>query len=350
MFTHDYIITRSRRFQYSHAFFAALLVLIPFASALAQGVGAGRELSDTGGNHVLTGRIYFPTQQTDDIRIKVRLESTSSPSLSTSTNADGVFRFSGLNTGYYTVVVDAGEQYEVFREQINIERGNSYSPRTVQIPIYLRPKSSGPGTKPGVVNAALLGLPKPAVDLYNKALESARAGNTKKAIEQLNSAIALYPNFALALNELGVQYLKNAQVDKAVEALRSAVKLAPDAFMPRLNYSIALVNKKDFAEAEKELRVALQKNDASRSAHMYLGIALISQRKIDDAEKELLRAASPGTDDLGLAHYYLGGIYWSKHEYKRAADELEKYLKLVPNAPDAERTRAAIKDLRTKQQ
>jgi regulator of sirC expression with transglutaminase-like and TPR domain len=36
-------------------------------------------------------------------------------------------------------------------------------------------------------------------------------------------------------------------------------------------------------------------------------------------------------------------------DYKRAADELETYLKLVPNAADAERTRATIKDLRAKQ-
>jgi regulator of sirC expression with transglutaminase-like and TPR domain len=36
-------------------------------------------------------------------------------------------------------------------------------------------------------------------------------------------------------------------------------------------------------------------------------------------------------------------------DHKRAADELETYLKLEPKASDAERIRAAIKDLRSKQ-
>ncbi len=85
------------------------------------------------------------------------------------------------------------------------------------------------------------------------------------------------------------------------------------------------------------------------TAHMYLGIALISQRKNDEAELELHRAVSLGGDGVSRAHYYLGGIYWGKREYKRAADELETYLKLAPSAPDAERLRTTIKGLRDKQ-
>jgi tetratricopeptide (TPR) repeat protein len=82
---------------------------------------------------------------------------------------------------------------------------------------------------------------------------------------------------------------------------------------------------------------------------MYLGVTLIDLRRYDEAEKEFVRALSLGGDSLSLPHYYLGGIYWQKRDYKRAADELEKYLKLSPKAPDAERTRAAIKELRGKQ-
>jgi regulator of sirC expression with transglutaminase-like and TPR domain len=50
-----------------------------------------------------------------------------------------------------------------------------------------------------------------------------------------------------------------------------------------------------------------------------------------------------------MPHYYLAGVYWAKNDYKRAADELEKYLKLAPGTPDAERTRTTIKDLRNKE-
>jgi regulator of sirC expression with transglutaminase-like and TPR domain len=75
-------------------------------------------------------------------------------------------------------------------------------------------------------------------------------------------------------------------------------------------------------------------------------------RSYPEAEKELRRAIDlagnvAGTQ-LGLAHKYLGGIYWGRGEYARAADELETYLRLTPNAQDAERVRGTIKELRSK--
>jgi tetratricopeptide (TPR) repeat protein len=147
---------------------------------------------------------------------------------------------------------------------------------------------------------------------------------------------------------MGVQYLKLSQLDQAIEALRSAVKLAPEAFSPRLNYGIALLNKKEFSKAEAELRQALKKNDSAPTTHLYLGITLVSLRNLDEAEKELQRAVSLGGKEMSLAHYYLGGVYWGRREYKRAADELETYLQLAPQAPDAERVRKTIQELRSK--
>ncbi len=332
-----------RPFSLKQKLFSVFLLLLPLTIVQPQGVGTGRELGSAGGNHVITGRIYFPGQPPEDIRLKVRLDSTSDPGLSTTTNADGVFRFSGLNTGYYTIIVDAGPQFEVFREQVDIERGNTYSPRTVQVPIHLRPKGSPPrvvGTVPAV--------PKPAADLYDKGLAAAQKGDHKKAVENFNAAIAIYQQFPAALNELGVTYLKLGEPDKAAGVLETAVKLAPEEFHPRLNYGIALLNQKKFPQSEEQLRLALKQNDAAPTAHMYLGIALMSQQHLDAAETELLLAVKTNSNEVASAHRYLGGIYWGKRDYKRAADELEAYLKLMPKAADAERTKAAIKELRSK--
>jgi len=338
------LVATCRRFTYgSWMLFGVLMLLIP-VTVLAQGVGTGRELSSAGGNHVVAGRIYFPDKQPDDIRLRVRLDSTSEPGLSTTTSADGVFRFSGLNTGYYTLVIDAGDQFEIVREQIDIQRGSTYSPRTVQVAIHLRPK----GTPRGIVGT-VPAVPKAALDLYEKGLASAQKLDHKKAVEHLTAALAIHPDFALALNELGVQNLKLGQPDKAATVLETAVKLAPDDFFPRLNYGIALLNQKKFAQSEEQLRIALKQNATAPTAHMYLGIALMSQQRLEDAEKELLLAIGSNSAEVATAHRYLGGIYWGKRDYKRAADELETYLKLAPKAADAERTRAAIKDLRTKQ-
>lgn len=331
--------------------FATLLFVVPLTSpVLAQ--GSGIDLTGTGGAHTIQGRIYFPSGRQAETLIKVKLESTNSGELSVLADANGSFAFRSLEPGSYTVIIEGGDQYETLRENIFIDKDVGHvrsGARNIIVPIYLLPKRSARGTKPGVLNAALASVPAPARELYNKALESAHAGDSKKAIEQLKNALSYYPEFALALNELGVQYLRLGQADKAVEALRAALKISPDDFTSRLNYGIALLEKKDFAEAEKQLRQAIKKNETSPTAHMYLGLTMISLRNYEEAQKELERAITVGGDALATVHYYLGGLLWSKKEYKRAADELEKYLKLIPNAANAERTRSAIKELRNKQ-
>ena len=107
-----------------------------------------------------------------------------------------------------------------------------------------------------------------------------------------------------------------------------------------------MLEAKRFADSEAQLREALKQNPSAPTAHMYLGLALAHLGNYDEAEKELLRATEAGGDQLGLAHYYLGGLYWRKRDYGRAAEELETYLRLSPNAADAQRVRATIKDMR----
>ena len=169
----------------------------------------------------------------------------------------------------------------------------------------------------------------------------------QRAIENLKNAVSLYPKFPLALNELGVQYLKLGEAAKAVEPLRSASKLSPEAFTPHLNLGIALLECRQLAEAETELRAAL-KISSTPTAHMYLGLTLVSARKFDEAQQELETAISTGGENLAQAHRYLGGLYWKKSDYRRAIDELESYLRLTPNAPDAEHVRGTIRELRAK--
>ncbi len=338
------IIDSPQRTHWLKAIFITLLVLPVLAWAQS---GGKYDVTGTGGQHTIKGYVYLPVGTQEGMIIKVKIESTNSPGLSVVADPNGAFTFRNLEPGPYYLTVDAGEGFEVFKETINIDREISRSPRTVTVPVYLRlkPNSSPPSE---TVDATLASVPKAALERYNEARELALAGNSQAAIEQLKGAISLYAEFALAFNELGVQYLKLGQLSQALEALRPAVKLAPEAFSPRLNLGIALLNKKEFSQAEAELRRALKKRDSSPTAHLYLGMTLISLRNHDEAEKELQRAVSLGGNEMSLAHYYLGGIYWGRREYKRAADELETYLRLAPQAPDAERVRNTIKELRSK--
>lgn len=331
------------------AFHLSLVILLAlYGTAIGRAQG-GRDSTGTGGIHTIQGRVFFPTDRSSDGRVKVELETSERGNLSTLTGPDGSFRFSNLLAGSYTVVVDGGGGFELARESVYIERDKMS--RTVTVPIYLRYKKSVQGTaRAGVLDAALAPIPKQALEQYEKGLRAAQAAESQKAIEYFHRAVALYPNFGSALNELGVQYLKIGKADRAAEALQAAVKLMPTGFPMNLNYGIALLNKNDYVAAETQLRRAVKINDLSAVARMYLGIALVKRRKYDEAEKELRRAVDgAAAADVSMAHKYLGGLYWSRREYQRAAAELEKYLELSPQASDANRVRETIQELRTKQ-
>jgi tetratricopeptide (TPR) repeat protein len=349
-------LARARLFTI-RALFALLLAALSASAARAQ---IGVDDTGTGGKHVIQGRIVFPSGRRADTRLKVRLQTQSSGELSVYTDANGYFGFRSLESGSYTVIIEGGNDFETVRESIYIETDVNSMVRGVTLPtttrpytlqVYLQPKRKAAASaeeRPGTLNAALASVPKPALDLYNKALDAARANEPAKAVELLKGAVAAHPDFPLALTEMGMLYLKLKQPAKAADALREAHKLSPDDYPTLFTYAVALNDSRQFPEAESQFRKAAGKNPSAPLPHYYLGVLLIRRREFDEAEKELKTAIEVGGDEVPYAHKYLGGLYWNRHANKQAADELETYLKLLPNAEDAPRLRATVKELRSK--
>jgi len=275
---------------------------------------------------------------------------TSRGELSTTSNGNGSFVFRQLGGGRFVVRVDAGEQYEAATETVNIaDTGSagmmSRMGQVYSVQIQLRPKAGQPIAK-GVISAN--DPPRAAVDLYNKALESVKAGDRDKAIEQLKAAIAIHPQFVAALNGLGVQYMKQGKYQPAFEALNSALLFSPDSFMLHLNCGISLLHLTKYAEAEKELSAALLKTETSGSAHVYRARTFIALKRFDEAAKDLKRAIEIGGDDVKVAHRYLAGIYVEKGENAEAVKQLELYLKVSPESKETEQIKNLIKELNKK--
>jgi Tfp pilus assembly protein PilF len=329
-------------------FFFRLALVSCFAlsaalSAYSQGVlpGSSRGPTTGSGNNTIQGRVHFPSGQSTGT-VKVNLETTSSfgASSSTSTDQDGVFRFRGLEPGSYTVVVDAGNQFEKAREPVIID--NESRGRMVQVAIQLHFKIDAS-------NPAFAGVPEKALNLYQKGTAAAKKGDNKAAAQFFSDAVAAYPNFPLALSDLGMLYMKLNQMDKAADTYEELLKLKPADAMAHLNLGIARYNQKKFEEAETHLRKALDLKSDGPMAHYYLGLTLVGLKRHSEALPEFEATVANGGENIALAHRYLGGLYMSTNKNQQAADELEKYLKLDPKAPDADRIKGTIKDLRSKQ-
>ena len=336
------------KLHYLFALIAILILFVPFTAQAQGGVGTTRGLPETSsGIHTIQGKIYLPSGQRAGPGISVRLEGNVLGSRRASTDLDGTFIFHSLPAADYSIVIDGGADYESVRESATIygSTGNvpgmSPSGQTIMLDIHLRPKGAAAAdTFPGV--------PKPAVDSYKKGLAFVRSGDNKKAVEQFNNAVATYPRFPEALNELGLQYTKLMQWDKARETFDELIKLKPNESDPHANLGIALFNLKKLDDAEKQLRESIRLNGKVSTSHYYLGLTLVALKRYADAQAEFEATIANGGENLPQAHKYLGGLYMSAHRNKEAADELEKYLKLDPKAPDAERIKGTVKDLRSK--
>ena len=286
-----YSITSLLR-KFSMRFVSSMMLIFCVALlAHAQGVGSSRGLTSGDGNNTIQGKVYFPAGDRNTGKtIKLHVESANATGGgSTVTDQDGVFRFNGLRPGSYEVVVDGGKDYENSREPVTIDPVGGG--RIIQVNIALKPKVDAS-------NPAFAGVPKAALDLYQKGSAAAQKGDAKGAVSFLTQAVTVHPAFTLALSELGAQYLKLSQWDKAAETFDALIKLKPDDAGAHLDSGIALYNigsvlltdkKVDEANqklglAEVQFREAIKLNNPGPSAHYYLGMTLVKIKRLDFAE------------------------------------------------------------------
>lgn len=231
---------------------SGLIVSIIFLlsySAVSQIAGGMNETTATnfGGKHFITGTIFLPSGTPARSRMRIRLSSMKGEIVTTSDDT-GKFVFSGLSNGTYTVYIDQDDYFETAVSEVEIHQSRADQPQPFNVMLRLRNRIKET-VKPSVIEAENAGVPKAATDLLEKAFGSSRKGDHLKAVEHLNQALTIYPNYLLALNELGVQYLKLHRLDEADKHLQAALKIKPDAYEPLMNRGILLVRLKRFADA-----------------------------------------------------------------------------------------------------
>jgi Tfp pilus assembly protein PilF len=301
----------------------------------------------TGGRHTIQGRVYLPSGRKLDRRLRVRLSGARGGDNSTFTDDNGAFVFRRLVAGTYTVTVEGGREFGSASENVDILEGSRRDEQVYTVQIRLAEKGGAGGeSRAGVVNAAGAAAPEAARARYEKALEASAAGDHRRAVKELKAALEIHPPYTLALNELGAEYVMLGQLEDAARAFDAAVRLAPDEPVLRVNYGVLLIRQRKYAEAEQQLARAVALDEKNDAARVQRGHALIRLGRGEEAEKELRLALKLGGAQAALAHRYLGALYVERGDDTRAAAELEEYLRLTPDAPDAAQVRAVLAGLK----
>lgn len=332
-----------------HIVISVVYLLFCFASPVFSQVSTisdSASQTNLGGNNSIIGTVFGPSGRPLQQRVSIRLSTMTRGDRVFTTNENGAFAFRGVPSGSYTITIDREMEYKPYTTSVDVLQtggGSRPTPTVVTVNIRLEYKDRN---KVGIVNAELLSVPEKARIHYEKGLEESQKGNREAAIEEFKQAIAQYPSFTMAFNELGVQYLKLARIEEADQAFQNALKIDPDSFPALTNRGIANVMMKRYGEAVPVLRKALKENDQSAVCHYFLGQALANLGLFDEAEKELVVSLKLGKEQMKEAHRILAIIYITRGAKKQAAKELETYLKLAPDTPDADQIKESIRRLK----
>lgn len=334
------------------------LFILGIVCALASASGFAQtkvNSSGTGGISRIKGKVYLPNGSAVDTPIEVELQSTTFASLKLRTDSSGSFTFENLAPGPYTVVVDAGDQFEVARESVLVDDSirtpfpSQPVPRVLTVPIYLQIKRSAKTEQTGVIDAKWIDIPKDAVHALDKGQEDASKKQLDKAEADYKRSIEIAPTYAPAYLALGKLYLTQGKLDDAVSNLHLAIHYDPSDFESRLTLGIAYLNTNDLDGSERELARAIELNKTAVMPRYYLGRVYMQKRNTEAARKAFETAKEMvGDNAFPLLHRYLGVVYAAKQMNKEAVAELETYIKQDPKAKDTAQVKQAIADLKSK--
>jgi Tfp pilus assembly protein PilF len=277
----------------------------------------------------------------------------------TRTDSSGFFVFNHLSSGRFKIkVLVTGTGYREQTQDVEINNfthqttaGTSSSKEFREVDFYLRLKdeeSRGVVTNasPGVVFAQE--VPAEAKKIYENAIRDLEAKRDAQGLQELKKSIELFPTYYAALERLGTEYAMRGQYVAAVILLRQAIAIFPKGYQGLYSLGVALYNLNELAAAIEIFEKAIAISPNSVNSQLWLGKALREKGQYEKAEPHLKRANELGKNRVPETHWQLALLYNHTKRNREAADELETYLKLKPDAPNADSIKEMIKKLREK--
>jgi TPR repeat len=187
----------------------------------------------------------------------------------------------------------------------------------------------------GLVSTSGLGVPNRARKEFEKANELIARQELAQAIERLNKAIALYPAYAVAYNNLGVIYSRLGDTAREKEALQKAISVNDHFALAFVNLGRMEIASGDFPDAETALSKACAFDPTDPMTLILLSYAEFMDKHFDEAI-----AVSRKAHALEKPHAFVHRVAARSFEQERngasAIAELEMYLKEEPPGPRAD--------------
>lgn len=257
-----------------------------------------------------------------------------------STDSAGTTEFEQLNAGYYVIRVTGDEIEPAESESFAMEDGRDYQ----MVTITVKPKAKdGSAEMRASAYVALvdLNVPKKAAKEYKHADDEMAAQNWAKAVEHLNKAIEIYPQYSSAYNDLGICYGRLKQNDKEREALLKAISVNDHCMPALVNLAHMQMQDNQLVDATETLNKALKADPASIDALSLLAQVDFMERQYDLAISEAHKAHEL-PHHYAIVHYTAASALVLEHRMTEAIAELRLFLDEEPEGPRADAVRKVL--------
>ena len=274
--------------------------------------------AQTNRDRAITGKLMFD-QGASCETVKVELEvSEMQPIESVYADPSCSFRFMQPVPGSYLIHVDVDGYEEVHQRVDSTDTAGMNVIQMIPAPgrITRRVQRTAPSAD---VSEFLDQYPHKAVDLYHKSLDNRKKGKNDQAINQLQEALKIAPNFYQAHNTIGLLYRDAGRLDNAEEHFVRAHQINSHSPEPLINLSSLYLQEGNAERAAEVSQEAVLENSRSGPALFNLGLALYKLSKLDKAEEMLKRAleVAPKMFQIRLA---LANVYLKLRRYDNLLD------------------------------
>ena len=165
-------------------------------------------------------------------------------------------------------------------------------------------------------------FPESAMARNNLGTELEKRGYIKEAKEQYLLAIEYNPDYNLPYNNLGVLYGKRKEHEKALEYFKKAFKKNPRYALAAFNMAITYIDLGKMEESNKFYNIAIDLNPEYYDAYYNLAASYYKQMKFEKSKEKLKRALD---------------ISFTKERKK----EIQKKIKMVTDVMNAQKKRSS---------
>lgn len=175
-----------------------------------------------------------------------------------------------------------------------------------------------------------------------KGIQLYQARTYDKAAETLRGVLVSWPSSSQAHYYLGLSLLEMDRPAEAEAELQKALSLAPPVDQVKVSLARVYLKQNRIDAARPLLDQAEMANPQNSDVFVYRGVISIANKDYVGATKALDRALELNPNNA-YGHYYNGVAYANIKRTDKMIAHFETFLRLAPNAPEAEKVRAVLK-------